>query len=94
MDTSLLFLTKILHTLAGRYGMCYTLEELTSILNPVLLVSSLADKISTEKENQAKVLEALILLNDDGLIFLNSDTDKSSITIKGLIKANNTVFCN
>ncbi|MGO4773557.1 hypothetical protein ACEN2I_18020 [Flavobacterium sp. W22_SRS_FK3] len=86
---------KILQTLSGRYGMSYTLEELTSVLFPVFNVTAtLKIHISNEMENQARVLEALMVLNDNGYIFLNTITDKSVITIKGLIKVNNLIFCN
>ena len=75
--------------------MSYTLEELTSLLTPIFNVSTkFPNNIPTEAENQARVLEALIVLNDEGHIFLNSSTDKSSITIKGLIKVNNKILCN
>jgi hypothetical protein len=95
METSPKVFIKILQILASRYGMNYTLEELASLLTPVFNVSTkVTNNISTETENQARVLEALIVLNDEGYIFLNSSTDKSSITIKGLIKVNNKIFCN
>jgi len=75
--------------------MSYTLEELTSLLFPVFNASAtLTNHISNEIENQAKVLEALMVLNENGYIFLNAITDKSVITIKGLIKVNNIIFCN
>ncbi|WP_124020514.1 hypothetical protein [Flavobacterium pectinovorum] len=40
--------------------------------------------ISSEREYQAQVLNALLSLENDGMIELNSDTDESSITLKGL----------
>lgn len=84
---------KILQILVGRYEAGCTLEELTT-----LLISSIdspfTDKSAVEKENHAKILEALIILNDKGLIFLNSNTDQSFITIKGLMEVNYKVLCN
>lgn len=75
--------------------MTCTLEELTSLLNPIYNISRTStDNTSTEKQNQARVLETLLFLNDEGLIFLNSDTDITTITIKGLIKINDKVLYN
>lgn len=95
MGTLPLFLVKILQTLAGKYAMGCTLEELTSLLTPTFNdAETILYNRATEVENQAKVLEALLVLNEQGYIFLNTVTDKSSITIKGLMKVNNKVFCN
>lgn len=94
METSSLLFITILHTLACRYGMSCSLEELTS-LSPVINVSKkFTNNMGSEMENQSKVLEALIVLNENGYIFLNSINDKSTITIKGLIKVDNKVLCN
>ena len=85
----------LLQTLSGRYGMSYSLEELTTLIFPGLNISTtLKNHIVTEIENQSKIMEALLVLNDDGQIFLNPFTDKSAITIKGLMTVNNKVFCN
>jgi hypothetical protein len=95
METSSKFLIKILEILASRYGTSFTLEELTSLLDPV--VSSSAEftgDIPAETQNQVLVLEALLLLNDQGYIFLNPNTDKSTITIKGLTEINSKANCN
>lgn len=72
-----------------------TFDELISFLTPVIntLTAGKYDT-STENEKQARVLDALIALNDWGHIFLNSRTDKSFITIKGLIAVKNKDFCN
>lgn len=85
----------LLQTLSGRYGLSYSLEELSSLLFPVLNGSAtLQNHIASEIENQSKVLEALIILDKEGHVFLNPFTDKSAITVKGLIKLDNKVFCN
>lgn len=95
METLPIFLIRVLQILAGRYGMSCSLEELTSLLSPVFNTSgSFPQNITTEKENQARVLDALLVLNDNGHIFLDSSTENSSITIKGLIKVHDKIFCN
>ncbi len=81
--------------LADRYDMSCTLEELTSLLTPVFnTYTPVKDSISNEKKKQARVLDALMLLNNEGYIFLNSNSDESTISIKGLILVNNKVICN
>ncbi|MDQ1165530.1 hypothetical protein [Flavobacterium sp. SORGH_AS_0622] len=95
METLPIFLVKILQTLADRYGMSCTLEELTSLLTPVFnTYTLLQDSIADEKKKQARVLDALILLNKEGYIFVSSSSDESTISIKGLILVNNKVICN
>ncbi|MBF4483407.1 hypothetical protein [Flavobacterium sp. CSZ] len=95
METLPNFLIKVLQILADRNGMSCTLEELTSLLTPVFnAFSSFKDSKSDEKENQAILVDALLFLNNERYIFLNSSCDKSCITIKGLILVNNKVFCN
>ncbi|MDR6764322.1 hypothetical protein J2Y38_004555 [Flavobacterium sp. 2755] len=87
--------TKILQILAHRDTEGCTLEELTSLVIPA--VNSpvpFTDQSSVERKNQARVLEVLIVLDDQGDIFLNSSTDRSTITIKGLIKVRSTLLCN
>ena len=81
--------------LADRYGMSCTLEELTSLLTIVFnAYTPIEDSLSHEKKKQAKVLEALIMLDNEGYIFLNSDSDESTISIKGLILVDNKVIYN
>jgi len=95
METLPIFLMKILQMLADRYGMSCTLEELTSLLTPVFnTYTLLQDSIADEKKKQARVLDALILLNKEGYLFLSSSSDESTISIKGLILVNNKVICN
>ena len=95
MEAAPIFLIQILQILADRYGMTCTLEELTSLLTAVFdSTIPLKESISNDKENQAKVLDALILLNKDGYLFLNSISDESTISIKGLILVNSKVLQN
>lgn len=95
MGTLPLFHIKVLQILAARYGLSFTLKELTSLLNPVINGKKIYTyNMSSDNEKQAAVLDALIVLNDQGHLFLNSNTDKSSITIKGLILLNSKIICN
>lgn len=95
METLPIFHIKILQILAAQYGLSCTLEEMTSLLAPVINAETVfTGTISSGRQHQATVLDALIVLNDDGYIFLNSGTDKSFITIKGLIAVNSKIFCN
>lgn len=71
-----------------------TFEELTKLVTSVPNVSKFDDNIAAERENQAKLLDALVFMNSEGYIFLNSDTDQSLITIKGLIIINNKILWN
>ena len=95
METLPTFLIKILQMLADRYGMSCTLEELTSLLTPVFnTYTLLKDSIADERKKQARLLDALLLLNKEGYIFLSSSSDESTISIKGLILVNNKVIRN
>lgn len=86
---------KILEILATRYGLNCTLEELTILLCPVMNATTLFnEKMSHSNEKQAKILEALIVLHDEGHLRLNTSNDNSSITIKGLIAISSKIFCN
>jgi hypothetical protein len=71
---------EILRSLAQNHNRSFTLEELTTMVSPYPdLVISNNDPIAVERENQARVLEALLFLADHGLIFLNPFTDQSCI---------------
>jgi L-lactate utilization protein LutC len=70
---------KILGVLTQDRNRTYTLEELTKIVCPVYTEHySLKENISAQREMEATVLDALIMLEDEGFIILNSDTDESS----------------
>jgi hypothetical protein len=78
---------KVLLILARNFNKIFTLEELTIIVFPVNSnYYTILRTISIEREFQSKVLDALISLQSQGLINLNSVTDESCIKIKGLIK--------
>lgn len=95
LETSSVYFDRILSRLAGCYPRAHALEELTAlVIPPYNILRTFSQNIAAQRENQAKILDALILLEDQGYIVLNPSTDKSSITLKGLIKINNTTFCN
>lgn len=95
MEKSSVYFDSILSRLAGSYPRSLTLEELTPLVIPVYNVQkTFSENIAVQRENQAKILDALILLEDQGYIVLDPDTDESSITLKGLLKINNTEFSN
>lgn len=95
MEKSFVYFDRILVKLAQSYGKDFTLEELAALLMPTYnILKTFSENITAQRENQAKILNALILLDYQGYIILNPATDESSITIKGLIKINNRVFCN
>lgn len=95
METSFVYCDRILQKLAGSYPRTFTFEELAVLLIPAYnILKTFTENIAAQRENQAKILEALILLDDQRYIVLNPATDESSITVKGLIKINHTAFCN
>lgn len=94
METSAIIFIKILQILAGRYNMSFSLEEITQLITSVYNVPEFTQDINAQRENQSKLLDVLIAMDYEGYIFLNSSTDESVITLKGLIKINNKVFWN
>ena len=95
MEKSSQFSTSILQILAARYYQSYTLDEIAMLINPVFNTSTIfKDQKYIERENQARIINELLLLNDEGYIFLNSKNDQSCITIKGLIKIKNIILFN
>ncbi|OXE98202.1 hypothetical protein BC749_11322 [Flavobacterium araucananum] len=83
----------ILNILAQNPEKIYSFEDLTSMLIPYL-DQSLQESLLIQRSNQAKVLDALIMLDSEGLIILDSATDTSIITIKGLINISSKSFLN
>lgn len=76
----------LLIALTENYSKWNTLEELSSIiLSLSFKFITIQEKFLIEIENEAKVLDALIDLDNKGLVILNSITDESKIKIKGLI---------
>lgn len=94
MEPSSIFFIKILQVLAGKQTVGCTLEELAKLVTSVSNVSKFTDNVAAERENQAKLLDILVLMNSEGYIFLNSDTDQSLITIKGLIQIEDKILWN
>lgn len=89
------FHIRILQLLARSWGAGCTLEELGGLMIPVSNAGALtAGDMRSENRIQAAVLDALLILNDRGHIFLNPHTDKSTITIKGLTAIRSTMLCN
>ena len=94
METSSI-ISKILQLLSVRYGISCSLEELTELVfNTTKSSNPSTNHLAHEKENQAVLLENLLMLNQQGLIFLDPDTDRSVITIKGLLKIHSRILCN
>jgi hypothetical protein len=77
----------ILNTLAKDSSRYYSLEELTKTVTSNFNNTSFnfEQRINDERHNQAKVLDALIVLDNKGLVVLNSLTDESRISHKGLL---------
>jgi hypothetical protein len=95
VEKSSVYFDSILSKLARSYPQSCALEELAAfVIPPYNVLKTFRENISAQRQNHAKILDALILLDDQGYIVLNPATDESSITIKGLIKINNLIFCN
>lgn len=95
MEKSFVYFDRILSKLAQSYAKSFTLEELSALVIPRYNIGkTFTENIAAQRENQSKILNALVLLDIEGYIVLNPVTDESCITIKGLIKINNRVFCN
>lgn len=56
------------------------LEELAGLTESVSNVSCFTAAIAAEMEIQAKLLDALIGMNSEGYIFINSDTDQKTLS--------------
>ncbi|KIQ25388.1 hypothetical protein RT99_00170 [Flavobacterium sp. MEB061] len=81
MEGKIELLEKVLKILAQNPSKSYSLEELTMALIPYDLLNH---DISLEREYQARVLNALISLDDQSMIALNPNTDESSIKLEWL----------
>lgn len=94
METSPILL-QVLQILAGGYGTSFSLEELTKLADSSIKSSNTyTGYLAAERANQALVLDVLLFLQKQGLIFLDFHTDYSVITIKGLLKIHPTVLSN
>jgi hypothetical protein len=95
LEKSSVYFDTILSKLAQSYPRACALEELTALVIPAYnILKTFTENIAAQRENQAKLLDALMALDDMGYIVLNPATDQSRITIKGLIKINNRALCN
>lgn len=95
MEKSFVYFDRILSKLAQNYAKNFTLEELATLLIPkYTILKTFRENIAAQRANQAKILDALVLLDHQGYIVLNPVTDESSITVKGLIKINSMILCN
>lgn len=90
METKLNIFMKILTILSGNPKKSYDLEYLTSFVIPC----SHQPNLWIQRGYQAEVLDALILLDNHGLIILDPVSDQSVISIKGLISISSTTFSN
>jgi hypothetical protein len=95
LEASSFFFDIILHKLAESYGRSFTLEELTALVYPGYnIFKTFTENVSAQRENHAKILDALILMDFEGYVVINSATDQTAITVKGLIRINKRVLCN
>jgi hypothetical protein len=95
LEASSVIFDKILHKLAQSYGRSFTLEELNALVSPGYnIFKTFTENISAQRQNQATILDALILLDHKGYVVLDSATDQSAITVKGLIRIKKRVLCN
>ncbi|MFC0776847.1 hypothetical protein [Flavobacterium sp. HJSW_4] len=95
MDTMPALFIKILELLSARYSGSVSLEELAIRAGSNLNIKDLfGEHVSLENRNQAAVLEALMQMHNEGLVFLNCITDESFITLKGLLAIDSKVYCN
>jgi len=75
----------ILKKLAENLDKSFTLEELTkSVIPEDRTTFKEADRMSFDRAMQARVLDALLFLEDNNLIILDSLTDESSIRISAV----------
>ena len=82
------FFNLILNILSENHTGSFSLEELTKLVFANFGNYSNIDIEETfeERQKQSIILDQLIKLDDLGLVFLNSETDKSTITAAGQIK--------
>jgi hypothetical protein len=93
MHTTFNIFEKILRIMAQNPEKNYTLEGLTNLVKPYS-AESLQAVLSVQIMNQAQVFEAFMILNTEGLIILDSDSDKSIISLSGLIHITSKSFLN
>ncbi|MFH7001201.1 hypothetical protein [Flavobacterium bizetiae] len=83
------FFNLILKILSENHAGSFALVELTKLVFANFQNYSNTDIEETfdERQKQSIILDQLIKLDDLGLVFLNPENDKSSITAAGQIKA-------
>ncbi|TDO68070.1 hypothetical protein EV143_1222 [Flavobacterium chryseum] len=71
---------EILNIFVQDHTRTYSLVELTDKVLPVLDIGYiLTEKVAHQRANQAMVLDVLLLLDDEKIIVLDSNTDESFI---------------
>ncbi|MFD2943254.1 hypothetical protein [Flavobacterium notoginsengisoli] len=94
METSTI-IQKVLQVLASSYTKSCSLEELAQQVYPAFKGFEYAQGLlNAENHKQAMLLETLMLLDQQRLVFLDPETDQSAITIKGMMQVNDKVLCN
>lgn len=93
MDTKFNIFIKILNILSRNPQKSYDLEDLTSFVIPCLTESH-QQNLLIQRAYEAEVLDALIILDNHGFIIIDSVSDQSIISIKGLISVSSTTFLN
>jgi|GEM_PF-6086901 hypothetical protein len=83
------FFNLILRILSENHAGSFSLEELTKLVFANFGNYSNIDieEAFDERHKESIILDQLIKLDDLGLVFLNPETDNSSITAAGQIKA-------
>lgn len=93
MYTKLNIFMKILNILSRNPQKSYDLEDLTSFVIP-RLTEPHQQNLWIQRGYQAEVLDALIILDNHGFIIIDSVSDQSIISIRGLISVSSTTFSN
>lgn len=93
MDTKFNIFINILNILSRNPEKSYGLEDLTSFIRPYLAELH-PDNLWIQKGYQAEVLDALVILHNHGFIILDSESDQTTLSAKGLISISSTNFSN
>jgi hypothetical protein len=83
---------RVLCILRGNHNRIFSIDDLLLELGMVSDPGySCSEHIGTNRENECVVLDALIFLNDNGFVVLNSN-DTAFITAKGIIMSGDNFF--
>lgn len=93
MDIKFNIFIEVLNILSRNPEKSYDLEDLTSFLTP-RSTEPHQQNLWIQRRDQAEVLDALIILDNHGFIIMDSVSDQSIISIKGLISVSSTTFSN